>query len=593
MSLFQTKYRSHGCGEINEALFHCEVLLSGWVDSLRDLGGVVFIDLRDRTGIVQVVFREEHHPELLKIASHLRLETVIQVKGIVELRPPDTINIQVPTGRFEVIAHHLEILNTTEPLPFTIENNTHAGETVRLKYRYLDLRRPIMQQNLELRAKVLLAARNYLHEQGFLEIETPILTRSTPEGARDFLVPSRMHQGNFYALPQSPQLFKQLLMVAGFDRYFQIARCFRDEDLRADRQPEFTQIDIEMSFVDREDILELTEGLLTAMFAAGGIQLPIPFPRMTFHEAMEKYGSDRPDTRYNYTMIRLDSVFMSSKFKILADAAQHDGDVVLGLRVPEGSTWARNRLDQLTEFARNLGAPGLFWFKISEDGSVQSPITKYLQAEELRALKVQAGLSPGDLLLAMSGPFESTCTYMGAIRREVARFTGQIPESNVWRPLWVIDFPLLEWNEEDHRWVARHHPFTSPFPEFFEQTNPEPDKILARSYDIVLNGVEIGGGSIRNHRLDWQKQVFHWLQIPPHEYEEKFHFLLEALNYGAPPHGGIALGVDRIIMMMAGMDSIRDVIAFPKTASGQCLMTGSPAPVTEKQLKELHLVVKP
>lgn len=585
-----TSLRTVGCGDLRETHVGQKVYLCGWVQRVRDLGGVVFVDLRDRSGWSQIVFREEVVPHLMEMASHLRTESVIRVEGEVVKRTPDTVNPSIPTGTVEVVVRNCDVLNETETLPFQVQDDTSAGEVIRLRHRYLDLRRPVMQRNLEVRHRVILAVRNYLSERGFLEIETPILTRSTPEGARDFLVPSRLHPGKFYALPQSPQLFKQILMVSGFDRYFQIARCFRDEDLRADRQPEFTQIDIEMSFVEEEDVLRLTEDLIIHMFEVVGISLPHPFPRMSFQQAMEQYGTDRPDLRYPHQLSRLDNVFKSSDFKILKNAADDEKSVVLGLRIPGGDAWPRNRIDQLTEYVRQLGAPGLIWFRFQESGEVQSPVLKFLRKDELEHLRQASSCENGDLLVLMAGPWEPTCIRMGAVRQWVAEVESWIPEETRWSPVWIVDFPLLEWDEEEERWVARHHPFTQPVESDLEGVPPE--SIKARAYDLVLNGVEIGGGSIRNHRIDFQMKIFEFLKIPPEEAQAKFGFLLDALRYGAPPHGGIALGLDRIIMMMTGASSIRDVIAFPKTASGQCLMTGSPAPVDEKQLDELHIRIK-
>ena len=587
---FPTSMRTHRCGVLREDDIGQTVRLCGWVQKVRDLGGVIFVDLRDRSGVIQVVFREEIIPDAMDRAAHLKSETVIAVEGEVVRRSEDTVNPAIPTGHIEVVVRTLEILNETETLPFQVQDETTAGEVIRLRYRYLDLRRPIMQRHLELRHRVLLTARTFLHDEGFLEIETPILTRSTPEGARDFLVPSRLYPGRFYALPQSPQLFKQILMVAGYDRYFQIARCFRDEDLRADRQPEFTQIDIEMSFVTEDDVMNLTEALLVRMFEVAGITLPQPFPRMTFRDALEQYGSDRPDLRYPHPLVRLDDVFMDSEFKILKSAAVEEGSIVLGLRVPDAAGWARNRLDQLTDYVKQLGAPGILWFKWPKGDAVQSPVARFLSPDEIDQMMATAGCTEGDLLLVMAGTWEETCLRMGAVREWVAQKEKWIPSEDRWCPVWIVEFPLLEWDADEERWVARHHPFTQPAePDFAER---DPATVKARAYDIVLNGVEIGGGSIRNHRMDVQMKIFDLLRIPEAEAREKFGFLLDALRYGAPPHGGIALGVDRIIMMMAGASSIRDVIAFPKTASGQCLMTGSPAEVEERQLKELHIQVK-
>ncbi len=592
MSELSGSYRTHYCGEITKDTVHQTVKVAGWVHTKRDMGGVLFIDLRDRSGLVQVVFREEVNAEVLEQAKHLHYETVVAVTGTVEFRPPDTINPKLPNGDVEIVAQTLSVLNPADPLPFTIQEAHKASEITRLTYRFLDLRRPEMWRNFFIRHRVILGIRNFLHKHGFVEVETPILTRSTPEGARDFLVPSRLHPGKFYALPQSPQLFKQLLMVSGFDRYFQIARCFRDEDLRADRQPEFTQVDIEMSFVTEDDVMSLTEDLLQEMFEEIGVTLSPPFPRIPFKEALERYGSDKPDLRYPLELMRVDDMFTSSEFRILGDAAREPSRCVMSIGVKGGASWTRNRLDQLTEYMKSLGSPGLFWIKFEKNGDIKSPIKKFLTSTELSRLKEKLDLREGDLVLMLAGVWEETCLLAGKLRERVIQLLELQPTQD-WSFCWIIQFPLLEWSEEENRWVARHHPFTSPDPETLNFYPNHPEKIRARAYDIVLNGVEIGGGSIRNHTVEQQETVFKILGIPREEYEEKFSFLLNALRYGAPPHGGIALGLDRIIMMMVGAPSIRDVIAFPKTASGLCPLTGSPSQVSNEQLKILNIRVIP
>ncbi len=579
--------RTHTCAALRAADNGATVCLMGWAQYRRDHGGLIFIDLRDREGLTQVVFSPEHAPEAHAQAHILRTEYVLAITGFVRPRPEGMANPNLPTGEIEVVVTGWKLLNTSRTVPFPIEDRTDAAENLRLKYRYLDLRRPKLARNFLLRHKAAQSVRRYLDQAGFLEIETPVLTKSTPEGARDFLVPSRLNQGLFFALPQSPQLFKQLLMVSGMERYYQIVRCFRDEDLRADRQPEFTQIDCEMSFVDREDVMAMAEGMVRRVFAEClDRTLPDPFPRMTWHEAMDKYGLDKPDTRFGLLLTDVTDVVRGSEFKVFAAA-----ELVKGLRVPKGGELTRKEIDDLTEFVKIYGAQGLAWIKVKEDGSWQSPFAKFLSEAERAGLAGKLGMQIGDIVFFQAGPADMVNTALGQLRLQLGERMGLIDE-NAFNPLWVTDFPLLEFDPEEKRWVARHHPFTSPQDGHVEKLADNPGGALAKAYDLVLNGYEIGGGSIRIHTRPMQQAMFAALGIDAEEAEAKFGFLLQALEFGAPPHGGIAFGLDRLIMLMAGAKSIREVIAFPKTQKATCLMTEAPNTVSNRQLRELGIRVR-
>ncbi|HUK55540.1 MAG TPA: aspartate--tRNA ligase [Nitrospiria bacterium] len=579
--------RTHDCGRLRKGDIGQTAVLMGWVQSRRDHGGLIFIDLRDREGITQVVFNPALSPDTHKQAKELRSEDVVGVRGRVEARPAGTVNAQLPTGEIELVADELDILNAAKTPPFPIEDNVLVSENLRLKYRYLDLRRPRMQANLKRRHHILRVVRNFLDGHGFIEVETPHLTKSTPEGARDYLVPSRVNPGQFYALPQSPQLFKQILMVAGMERYYQIARCFRDEDLRADRQPEFTQIDLELSFVDPEEIRSLMEAMLTEVFQTiQGIRLPTPFPRLSYAEAMDRYGSDKPDLRYGLEVHDVSARVAGSSFQVFQETLNRKG-VVRAMVVEGRATLSRKELDELTEAAKALGAKGLAWVKVSAEG-FDSPIVKFLGEPLLRALAGALPAKPGDLLLFVADQLKTAREVMGGLRTKLAERFEKIP-ADQFRFVWITDFPLLEFDEAEQRYVAMHHPFTSPLDEDLPLLETEPQRARAKAYDLVLNGSEIGGGSIRIHRRDVQSRLFKLLGIDPASAQEKFGFLLEALEYGAPPHGGIAFGLDRLAMILSGAESIRDVIAFPKTQKAICLLSDAPSHVTEQQLKELHI----
>ncbi|MCA6073046.1 MAG: aspartate--tRNA ligase [Endomicrobium sp.] len=581
--------RSSYCGDVREDSIGKEITVCGWVHSRRDHGGVIFIDLRDREGLLQIVFLPENK-EIFKTSENLRSEYVISVKGLVRNRPAGTVNSNMSTGNIELVVSDLEVLNTSPGLPFEISDYVETSEELRLKYRYLDLRRPNFQKNFIMRHKVSNEVRSFLNEEGFLEIETPFLTKSTPEGARDFLVPSRLRHGSFFALPQSPQIFKQILMISGFDKYYQLARCFRDEDLRADRQLEFTQIDIEMSFVEEEDVMDIVERMLSRVFkVALNIDIKTPFERMPYEDAMLRFGSDKPDTRFEMEIRDFSQELKSSEFSVFSSVISKGG-IVRGLCIPKGAGFSRSEIDDITKFVGEFGAKGLAWMRITDTGA-ESNIVKYFKEEEVQAIISKLNAKSGDLVVFLADEEKIVAQGLGALRLKMGKDFGLI-DKNKFNFLWVVDFPLMEWDKEEQRWQSLHHPFTSP-KDSDSLTKENVRTTKARAYDVILNGIELGGGSIRIHRSDVQKKIFDILSISDESAKEKFGFLLDALTYGSPPHGGVALGFDRICALIAREDSIREVIAFPKTQKAVDPLSNAPSPVSEEQMKELGIKIVP
>ncbi|CAC7946920.1 aspartate--tRNA ligase [Staphylococcus aureus] len=584
--------RTTYCGLVTEAFLGQEITLKGWVNNRRDLGGLIFVDLRDREGIVQVVFNPAFSEEALKIAETVRSEYVVEVQGTVTKRDPETVNPKIKTGQVEVQVTNIKVINKSETPPFSInEENVNVDENIRLKYRYLDLRRQELAQTFKMRHQITRSIRQYLDDEGFFDIETPVLTKSTPEGARDYLVPSRVHDGEFYALPQSPQLFKQLLMISGFDKYYQIVKCFRDEDLRADRQPEFTQVDIEMSFVDQEDVKQMGEEMLKKVVKeVKGVEINGAFPRMTYKEAMRRYGSDKPDTRFEMELIDVSQLGRDMDFKVFKDTVENDGEIKAIVAKGAAEQYTRKDMDALTEFVNIYGAKGLAWVKVVEDG-LTGPIGRFFETENVETLLTLTGAEAGDLVMFVADKPNVVAQSLGALRVKLAKELGLIDETKL-NFLWVTDWPLLEYDEDAKRYVAAHHPFTSPKEADIAKLGTAPEEAEANAYDIVLNGYELGGGSIRIHDGELQEKMFEVLGFTKEQAQEQFGFLLDAFKYGAPPHGGIALGLDRLVMLLTNRTNLRDTIAFPKTASATCLLTNAPGEVSDKQLEELSLRIR-
>lgn len=584
--------RTTYCGLVTEAFLGQEITLKGWVNNRRDLGGLIFVDLRDREGIVQVVFNPAFSEEALKIAETVRSEYVVEVQGTVTKRDPETVNPKIKTGQVEVQVTNIKVINKSETPPFSInEENVNVDENIRLKYRYLDLRRQELAQTFKMRHQITRSIRQYLDDEGFFDIETPVLTKSTPEGARDYLVPSRVHDGEFYALPQSPQLFKQLLMISGFDKYYQIVKCFRDEDLRADRQPEFTQVDIEMSFVDQEDVMQMGEEMLKKVVKeVKGVEINGAFPRMTYKEAMRRYGSDKPDTRFEMELIDVSQLGRDMDFKVFKDTVENDGEIKAIVAKGAAEQYTRKDMDALTEFVNIYGAKGLAWVKVVEDG-LTGPIGRFFETENVETLLTLTGAEAGDLVMFVADKPNVVAQSLGALRVKLAKELGLIDETKL-NFLWVTDWPLLEYDENAKRYVAAHHPFTSPKEADIAKLGTAPEEAEANAYDIVLNGYELGGGSIRIHDGELQEKMFEVLGFTKEQAQEQFGFLLDAFKYGAPPHGGIALGLDRLVMLLTNRTNLRDTIAFPKTASATCLLTNAPGEVSDKQLEELSLRIR-
>ncbi|SGT34933.1 Aspartyl-tRNA synthetase [Staphylococcus aureus] len=584
--------RTTYCGLVTEAFLGQEITLKGWVNNRRDLGGLIFVDLRDREGIVQVVFNPAFSEEALKIAETVRSEYVVEVQGTVTKRDPETVNPKIKTGQVEVQVTNIKVINKSETPPFSVnEENVNVDENIRLKYRYLDLRRQELAQTFKMRHQITRSIRQYLDDEGFFDIETPVLTKSTPEGARDYLVPSRVHDGEFYALPQSPQLFKQLLMISGFDKYYQIVKCFRDEDLRADRQPEFTQVDIEMSFVDQEDVMQMGEEMLKKVVKeVKGVEINGAFPRMTYKEAMRRYGSDKPDTRFEMELIDVSQLGRDMDFKVFKDTVENDGEIKAIVAKGAAEQYTRKDMDALTEFVNIYGAKGLAWVKVVEDG-LTGPIGRFFETENVETLLTLTGAEAGDLVMFVADKPNVVAQSLGALRVKLAKELGLIDETKL-NFLWVTDWPLLEYDEDAKRYVAAHHPFTSPKEADIAKLGTAPEEAEANAYDIVLNGYELGGGSIRIHDGELQEKMFEVLGFTKEQAQEQFGFLLDAFKYGAPPHGGIALGLDRLVMLLTNRTNLRDTIAFPKTASATCLLTNAPGEVSDKQLEELSLRIR-